>query len=112
MQILTLAYPPKCLPRDCFIKKFISHLDSQELRDVGVDNSQFSCDSFRLEGIKFMDQNKAVHPNFNYRPNPSVKIDATFPIRRSLLDNPNISRPSVVKLQVTQLHKVFHQPLF
>ena len=31
LQILTIASPPKCIPRECFNKKFIAQIDSQEL---------------------------------------------------------------------------------
>ena len=60
MQILTISIPPKCMPRDCFHTKFNSHIDSQELRNVGVNTSQYSQDSFKVEEITFMDQNKVV----------------------------------------------------
>ena len=39
LQLLTISIPPKCIPRDIFRKKFNSHIDSQELRDVGVSTS-------------------------------------------------------------------------
>ena len=55
LQILTIASPPKCIPRECFNKKFIAQIDSQELRDVGVNTSKYFSDSFRLGEIKFMD---------------------------------------------------------
>ena len=35
--ILTIATPPKCMQTDSYSKTFQSHLDSKELRSVGVD---------------------------------------------------------------------------
>ena len=61
LQILTISTPPKCMPRDRFRKKFISHIDSQKLRNVRVISSKYSPDSFRLGVIKFMNRNNVVH---------------------------------------------------
>ena len=53
-------------------------------------------------GIKFMDRNKAVCLDFNYRPDsfPSVKVDATFLFRKRLLETSTTGRPSVFKATV------------
>ena len=97
LQLLTISIPPKCIPRDIFHKKFNSHIDSQELRNVGVITSQYSQDSFRLGGIKFMDQNKVVRPDFNNKLDtfPSKKVDTTFPFRKRSLEATTPDRPSV-----------------
>ena len=38
-QMLTIAIPVKCLPMDCYLKKFKFHIDSQELRRIQANYS-------------------------------------------------------------------------
>ena len=52
--LLTISTPAKCLPADSYRKKFRSHVDSKELRAVGVNPIDFSSDSFKLGGLKYM----------------------------------------------------------
>ena len=46
--LLTISTPAKCLPADSYCKKLQSHLDSKELRAVGVNPIDYSSDSFKL----------------------------------------------------------------
>ena len=48
--LLAIATPHKCIPADSFHKKFKSHLESQELRAVGVNTIEFTADSLKLGG--------------------------------------------------------------
>ena len=62
--LLTISTPPKCLPADSYAKKIQSHLDSKELRAVVVNTIDYSSDSFKLGGLKYMGLNKVVNPVF------------------------------------------------
>ena len=46
--LLTISTPSKYLPVDSYHKKFRSHVDSKELRAVGVNPIDFTSDSFKL----------------------------------------------------------------
>ena len=48
--ILAIATPHACIPADSFQKKFKSHLESEELRAVGVNPIEFTADSLKLGG--------------------------------------------------------------
>ena len=62
--LLTISTPPKCLPADSYHKKFRSHVDSKELRAVGVNPIDFTSDSFKLVGLKCFGLNRVVSPVF------------------------------------------------
>ena len=93
--ILTIATPPKCMQADSYRKKLLSHLDSKELRSVGVNSLVYSSDSFKLGGLKYMGPNKVVNPVFSNKnltqPSPtpagfSQTPTAGYPSRKRTFD--------------------------
>ena len=92
--LLTIAIPHKCLPADSFHKKFRSHLDSKELRAVGVNTIEFTSDSFKLGGQKCL-VNGVVSPDFSKNstyPNPAQVGNSQFPMyssRKRTFDSAN-----------------------
>ena len=67
--LLTIDIPQKCLPADSFRKKFRSHVDSKELRAIGVNPMDYTSDSFKLGGQKCL-VNGVVSQNFSKNPTP------------------------------------------
>ena len=62
--ILTITTPPKYFQADSYCKKLQSHLDSKEIKFVGVNSLVFSSDSFKLGGLKAMGPYIVVNPVF------------------------------------------------
>ena len=48
--ILAIATPHECIPASSFKKKFRSHVESEELKKVGVNPLEFTADSLKLGG--------------------------------------------------------------
>ena len=96
--LLTVATPQKCLPADSFRKKFRSHVDSKELKAIGVHPIDYTSNSFKLGGQKCL-VNGVVSPNFSKNPthpNPVSVGNSQFPVyssRKRTFDkaNPNTS---------------------
>ena len=63
-QILTLAEPAAPIPTASFLKKFKQHVESDDLRKVGVTPTKFTPDSLQLGG-KLCLVNGVVYPEFS-----------------------------------------------
>ena len=93
--LLTISTPANCLPADSYRKKFRSHVDSKELRAVGVNPIDFTSDSFKLGGQKCL-VNGVVSPNFSKNsthPNPAQVQNLKFPnypSRKRTFDSVNL----------------------
>ena len=48
--VLRVVSPPECIPTLSYKKKFKSHVDSEELKKVGVSSLDFTSDSLKLGG--------------------------------------------------------------
>ena len=71
--LLAIATPHACIPADSFRKKFKSHLESQELRAVGVNPIEFTADSLKLGGQKCLISG-VVSPDFTKNPTHPTPI--------------------------------------
>ena len=66
--ILSLADPVQGLPLAIFLKKFKRHVDSEDMRKVGVNSLEFTPDSLKLGGQQCL-VNGVVYPDFS-KPSP------------------------------------------
>ena len=74
--ILSLADPVAHIPAATFLKKFKQHVDSEDLRKVGVNPLEFTPDSLKLGGQLCL-VNGVVYPDFS-KPS-SVLVGSTYP---------------------------------
>ena len=74
--ILSLADAVAHIPAATFLKKFKQHVDSEDLRKVGVNPLEFTPDSLQLGG-KLCLVNRVVYPDFS-KPS-SVLVGSTHP---------------------------------
>ena len=63
-QILSMADPVAPIPTASFLKKFKQHVESDDLRKVGVNPLEFTPDSLQLGG-KLCLVNRVVYPDFS-----------------------------------------------
>ena len=84
-QILTMAEPAAPIPTASFLKKFKQHVESDDLRKVGVTPTKFTPDSLQLGG-KLCLVNGVVYPDFS---KPSLALAGS---KNPLL--PSRKRPS------------------
>ena len=83
-QILTLAEPAAPIPTASFLKKFKQHVESDDLRKVGVTPTTFTPDSLTLGG-KLCLVNGVVYPDFNTpSPAPVGSLNYPFPTRKRI----------------------------
>ena len=69
--ILAIATPHECIPSNSFKKKIRSHVESEELKKVGVNSIEFTPDSLKLGGQNCL-VNGIVSPDFSQNPtNPA-----------------------------------------
>ena len=100
--LLTIATPTKCLPVDSYRKKFRSHVDSKELRAVGVNPIEFSSNSFKLGGLKYLGLNRVVSLVFTNPTHPSpAKVGfskfPTYSLRKRTFDIAIPKRPPILR---------------
>ena len=74
--ILSMADPVSPIPAASFLKKFKQHVESEDLRKVGVNPLEFTPDSLQLGG-KLCLVNGVVYPDFS-KPS-SVSAGSTNP---------------------------------
>ena len=83
-QILTLAEPAAPIPTASFLKKFKQHVESDDLRKVGVTPTTFTPDSLTLGG-KLCLVNGVVYPDFNTpSPAPVGSLNSPLPSRKRI----------------------------
>ena len=71
--ILAIATPHECIPASSFKKKFRSHVESEELKKVGVNPLEFTADSLKLGGQNCL-INGVVSPDFSQNPTHPVPV--------------------------------------
>ena len=70
---LAIAIPHECIPTLAFMKKFKSHVKSEEFQKVGVNSIEFTPDSLKLGGQNCLN-NGVVSPDFSQNPTHPAQV--------------------------------------